>query len=60
MKSKELVVNIYRKYYSLKGSIVSDGSFTKSEIRAMVENWLQVEDDSDAIVGGVDESIEML
>ena len=44
----------------LKISLVSDGSFTKAEIRAVAENWVQVEDDPDIIDTIVDESIEIL
>ena len=46
--------------HSLKGSLVSDGSFTKYEIRAMTENWVQVEDDPNTIDAEVDEAIELL
>ena len=60
VKAKESGVNASREAHGLKGSLVSDGSFTKSEIRAMAENWVQVEDDPDSIHGEVDESIEIL
>ena len=45
--------------HGLKGSLVSDGSFTKYEIRAMAENWVQVEDDPNTIDAEVDEAIEL-
>ena len=60
MKSKDSGVNVYRASHGIKGSLVSYGYFTKSEIRAMVENWVQVEDDPDIIDDEVDESIELL
>ena len=60
MKTKESGVNVSQEVHSLKGSLVSYGSFTKSEIRAMAENWVQVEDDPDIIDTIVDESIELL
>ena len=46
--------------HGLKGSLVIDGSFTKYEIRAMTENWVQVEDDPNTIDAEVDEAIELL
>ena len=45
--------------HDLKISLVSDGSFTKSEIRAMAENWVQVEEDPNIIDSEVDETIEI-
>ena len=44
----------------MKLSLVSDGSFTKSEIRAMTENWVQVEDNPNIIDSEVDEAIGKL
>ena len=49
-----------REARGLKGSLVSDGSFTKSEIRAMAENWVQVEDGPNIIDAEVYEGIELL
>ena len=46
--------------HGLKGSLVIDGSFTKYEIRAMTENWVQVEDDPNIIDSEVDEAIDLL
>ena len=43
----------------LKGSLSSDSYFTKSEIRAMSENWVQVEDDQNIIDSEVDEAIDI-
>ena len=44
----------------MKVSLVSDGSFTKSEIKAMAENWVQVEDDPHIVDAEVDEEIELM
>ena len=59
-KSKELSVNVYQEAHGIKGSLVSDGSFTKAEIRSMAENWVQVEDDPGIIYAEVDEAIQIL
>ena len=60
VKAKDSGVNLSREARDIKGSLVSDGSFTKAEIREMAENWVQVEDDPDIIDAGVDEAIELL
>ena len=49
VQSEDSGVNVSREAFGLKISLVSDGSFTKSEIRAMAENWVQAEDDPDII-----------
>ena len=49
-------VNVSQEAHGLKGSLVSDGSFTKSEIRAMAEKCVQVEDDPDIIDSEADEA----
>ena len=46
--------------HGLKGSLVSDGSFIKAEMKVMAGNWLQVEDDPDIIDSELDEAIELL
>ena len=43
----------------MKGSLVSDGSFTKYEMMELAENWVQVEDDPYIIDDEVDEAIEL-
>ena len=53
-------VNVVWDAHYLKGSLVSDGSFTKSEKRAMTEKWVNVEDDLDDIDAEVDEVTELL
>ena len=53
-------VNVAKEAYSLEGSFVADGSFTKTELRAMAENWVNVEDDQDIIHAEVDDAIELL
>ena len=45
VKAKGSGVNFPQEARGLKGSLVSDVSFTKYEIRATAENWVQVEDD---------------
>ena len=40
--------------HGLKGSLVSDGSLKKSEMREMAETWVQVEDDPNIIDSEVD------
>ena len=40
VKAKYSVVKVSRDFYSLKISLVSDGSFTKAEISVMYENWV--------------------
>ena len=55
-----LGVNVVWDAHYLKGSLVSDGSFTKSEKRAMTEKWVNVEDDLDDIDAEVDEVTELL
>eukprot|EP00978_Attheya_sp_CCMP212_P044514 scaffold312923_cov43-Attheya_sp.AAC.1 len=49
VKAKESGVNVSREAHGLEGSLVSDGSFTRAEIRAMAENWVNVEDDPNII-----------
>ena len=60
VKAKESGVNVSREAHGLKGSLVSDGSFTKAEMRAMAENWINVEDDRNIIDAEVDDAIELL
>ena len=60
VKVKESGVNVAWEARVLQGSLVSDGSFTKVEMRAMAENWVKVEDDPDIIDTEVDEAIEIL
>ena len=60
VKSKESGSSVSWEAYGLKSSLVSDGYFTKSGIRAMIENWVQVEDDPYTIDAEVDEAIELL
>ena len=59
MKAKELGVIIYQEAHGLKGVLLCDTLFTKYEIRAMHENWIQVEDDPDIINAEVDEAVEI-
>ena len=60
VKAKESGSSVSREAYGLKSSLVSNGYFTKSGIRAMIENWVQVEDDPYTIDAEVDEAIELL
>ena len=58
-KAKKLGVNFSQEAHSIKVSLVSDGSFTKAEMSAMAENWVNIEDDPDIIDAEVDEAIEI-
>ena len=60
VQAKQSVVNFSQGGHGLKVPLVSDGNFTKSKIRHMTENWVQVEDDPDIIDSDVDESIGLL
>ena len=60
IKVKESGENVSQKDNGIKGSILSDGYFTKYEIRTMAENWVQVEDDPVIIDTWAEESIEQL
>ena len=60
VQAKQSVVNFSQGGHGLKVPLVSDGYFTKSEIRKVAEKWVQVKDDPDIIVAEVDESIEIL
>ena len=59
VNAKEPGVNVFLQAHGLKVSLVSYGSFTKAEIMAMSENWIQVEDCPDIIDAEVDEAIEI-
>ena len=49
-----------RDSHGLKVSLFSDGSFKKSEIRAMAEKWVQVEAYPNIIDVEVDEALDIL
>ena len=59
-KEKQSGVNVSLENNGIKGSLVSDGFFTKYEMRATAKNWVQVEDDPDIIDAEADEAIQLL
>ena len=59
-EAKESCVSVSQEAHDIKGSLVSDGSFTKAKLREMAKNRVQVEYDPNIINAEVDEAIELL